>query len=531
MEHKPISGAMDALRAMGVGLAGAMLLVVAALVVSASPASAQGVPLCVITVGGDCFCGTWTSGGTDEGGQADISSDGVTVSGTVTASCRVPDGASPDPAADPSGNNKTGNPGAMGMPAPDGSSGNAPPAPGNAPGPSASVSLPTSTTIGDIAGHSRMDLHNLTALLNFVFWLTAVIFVLLGVLGLKQSTQQGQGAAVMPAIAKFFIAGLAAAAPAVIIWILNTLGASSDALLPTANIGDRAPGIPDGDAVGDTLGHLMQGMALEMKPIEGLFSFLFYIAGIAVLFDAIMKLRGYSDNPRQVPVSMCLKRFFAAALLMAGPWLIWTILTTMGLDLEGHNQDVVQIGDEQVTGLFGLDIMFARFVNNIDGPVRQLVSITCFLLGMLLTASGIMRLIRQEQDGPRGPTAMGTWITFVTAAVLFAFPQVMDAITFSMFADGVGNINPVLAYGVDSQTDIYKSAQRTMEAVFLFAQLVGWVSFIRGFVILRKVADGSSRSSTTAAFTHIIGGALAVNLAPFVRVVQHTVGLPGVLIQ
>jgi hypothetical protein len=56
---------------------------------------------------------------------------------------------------------------------------------------------------------------------------------------------------------------------------------------------------------------------------------------------------------------------------------------------------------------------------------------------------------------------------------------------------------------------------------------VGLISFLRGIYIIREVADGNQQASMMAGLTHIIGGALAVNLGPLINAVEQTLGITG----
>ena len=58
-----------------------------------------------------------------------------------------------------------------------------------------------------------------------------------------------------------------------------------------------------------------------------------------------------------------------------------------------------------------------------------------------------------------------------------------------------------------------------------FMILVGVIAFIRGIFILRDVAEGNGQASLMAASTHIIGGALAVNMGSVINAIQSTFGL------
>lgn len=279
-----------------------------------------------------------------------------------------------------------------------------------------------------------------------------------------------------------------------------------------------------------TLGEMFQGVADNLGttnngPVSGLLMIIAYIAGIGFGISGILKLRAHVDSPQQVPLGVPLRRLLAAGLLIAIPYFITALIATLNAGDGGL--DRVALG-EGGSGE-GLDILFANFMRNASGPAFTLIGVCCFLTGIALAISGVIRLTKQDQEGPRGPSGAGTLMTFVTAAILIAIPQIMDLMSNTLFG-GARDVQPILAYGSSSSGELQRTAQRTMEAVFLFVQLIGWLAFIRGFMVLRKMADGDQQSTMTQGFVFIFGGALAANLAPFVRAVQNTVGLPGKLI-
>jgi len=64
-----------------------------------------------------------------------------------------------------------------------------------------------------------------------------------------------------------------------------------------------------------------------------------------------------------------------------------------------------------------------------------------------------------------------------------------------------------------------------ISSVLQFMIVLGVVSFARGIFIVRGVAEGNGQASLMAGVTHLIGGALAVNLGPMMNAVQSTLNL------
>ena len=68
-------------------------------------------------------------------------------------------------------------------------------------------------------------------------------------------------------------------------------------------------------------------------------------------------------------------------------------------------------------------------------------------------------------------------------------------------------------------------ATTVISAVIKFMIIIGLVSFVRGIFIVRDVAEGNQQASLMAGVTHMVGGALAVNMGPLINAVQQTLGI------
>ncbi|TLY47238.1 MAG: type IV secretion protein IcmC [Gammaproteobacteria bacterium] len=63
------------------------------------------------------------------------------------------------------------------------------------------------------------------------------------------------------------------------------------------------------------------------------------------------------------------------------------------------------------------------------------------------------------------------------------------------------------------------------KAVLLFVQLIGTISFIKGWVSLTHVSNPNGRSSMGKAITHIVAGLLAVNIEGTKEILQASLGM------
>jgi len=118
----------------------------------------------------------------------------------------------------------------------------------------------------------------------------------------------------------------------------------------------------------------------------------------------------------------------------------------------------------------------------------------------------------------------GTIMTFLVAGVLLSINNTLGAAVGSFFDGGVTSFAG-LAYTEGMDDPAVGHANAVIGAILAFVAIVGWISFIRGFFIIRQVSEGNSQASMMAATTHILGGALAVNLGGVIIAVQETLGI------
>jgi len=172
----------------------------------------------------------------------------------------------------------------------------------------------------------------------------------------------------------------------------------------------------------------------------------------------------------------------------------------------------------------GLDAMMVKLIGNIWKPMQWLMSIFGYLAGILLIFIGISRLLKSEQEGARGPTGIGTLMTFLVGGCLIAANKMMGAFSNSLFGTDQVKNEGILKYTA-GMADAAAHANAVIAAIVAFVSLVGWISFLRGFFIIRGVAEGNSQASMMAGITHLLGGAIAVNLGPIMMAVQTTLGI------
>ena len=189
-------------------------------------------------------------------------------------------------------------------------------------------------------------------------------------------------------------------------------------------------------------------------------------------------------------------------------------------------QDVTAYNDDGVLA-GGLDSMMVGFMGNIMAPMAMLMNWFGYVVGTIFIIIGIMRLLKSSQEGPRGPGGIGTMATFIVGGALIAFSPMIGSLSTSLFGTPTTFTFADLAFTTGMDPAEVDHVNAVITAVVKFMLVLGMVSIMRGFFIVRDVAEGNQQASMMAAVTHLIGGALAVNIGPLVNAAQTTLGLAG----
>lgn len=282
------------------------------------------------------------------------------------------------------------------------------------------------------------------------------------------------------------------------------------------NIGDGTRGGGDGQTLGAVINNLVQSNAT----VPGLLTGLSYLFGLVLGFMGIMKLKAHAENPNNPEIWDPLKRFLAGGMFFSLPTIGRVVQETVSKD-----QDVLSGSAYNTAGATseGLDGKLVDLMQDIWEPMQFLIVGFCYLAGIILIMIGISRLLKTEQEGPKGPTGIGTIFMFLTGGVLLSINSILGSAVNSVFQSGAEN-NAALTY-TEGLEGVAGNANAVIGAVMAFVAIIGWISFIRGFFIMKDVAHGNGQASAMAGITHIIGGAIAVNLGGIINAVQTTLGI------
>lgn len=276
------------------------------------------------------------------------------------------------------------------------------------------------------------------------------------------------------------------------------------------------------NAHAQTMGDVVANTVFSADEMPFLLAAICYMIGITLGVMGIIKTYEHVNDPRQTPLSDGVKRFIAGGALLALPMVVEAAYNTLN---PGNIDAVTYSGFSGETTGAGLDSMMAAFMTDMHDPLMFAMNAFCYMAGLILVVIGILRLLKSSQEGPRGPGGAGTLMTFIVAGALLSVDAMMGAWSNSMFASSQVANTSVLAYTGGMTADEEQHVLGVISTILIFMMILGWISFIRGWFILRDVAEGNHNASLMAGITHLLGGALAVNLGPLMNAVQETLGL------
>ncbi len=186
-------------------------------------------------------------------------------------------------------------------------------------------------------------------------------------------------------------------------------------------------------------------------------------------------------------------------------------------------------------------------------PLTQLVLAVSFVAGIAFMFHGVVMLhtfgqIQNQMSKPHGIT--GPFVQIAIGTVLIYLPSSLTTLSNSLIGviprnffdpsdsytfrlDNEGNAVEVtndLNYATSASSDLgYANLggsewAQLINTIVQFIQLVGLISFIRGWFILSQAGgSGAQQGSFGKGIIHIIGGILAINFIPFMHAIAQII--------
>lgn len=401
----------------------------------------------------------------------------------------------------------------------------------------------TSTTdannVNTVLGNISASLSSTPGIITAIAYLLGLIFSVMGVIKVKEHVEAPEQTKLNEPVIRLLVAGALFALPTLYTAMFNSVDGSGTGIISALT------GIGGGASVyfsnyadtsctggGTSTGSLICGIIVNTGAFPAFLTAIAYLFGLVLGFWGILKVRDHVLNPQQTAIWEGVSRFIAAGAFFALPAIIFVFYNTVSdsalsaIDAETSFNNGTAATGSCPSGLgLGLDGLMACFVSDIFGPIHSVLTFFAFVGGMILIMIGISRLLKSAQEGAKGPGGLGTIMTFIIGGALISYNDLMRAVTTSITGDATTKTYADLQYTDGLSGDELGAVHAVITAVIKFMILIGLISFVRGLFIVRDVAEGNQQASMMAAVTHIVGGALAVNLGPLLNAVQETLGI------
>lgn len=279
--------------------------------------------------------------------------------------------------------------------------------------------------------------------------------------------------------------------------------------------------VPQTALAAGKLGAVIDSGRTNIMPVFTLMQYIAYVLGAFIIVRGLIKLKEHTEQGDRAPLSHAILHLLGGTFLVSLPAITGILTRTFLLN-------AVPGGTIRAAALAGggptlsLDVMLINFVRNIQLPMYMLLSALGVILGLFLIITGLLRLARNGgQDGPRNSFGSGTIMRLVIGSALLSLGATSDVFTNTLFGGSIvqfTGLDPSLGLGDTSRFDA------ALSAGLVFFQIIGFIAFMRGMLMLKALSEGG-QVSTAAAFTHIFGGAMAFNIAPLLQVIQNTLGI------
>lgn len=171
-----------------------------------------------------------------------------------------------------------------------------------------------------------------------------------------------------------------------------------------------------------------------------------------------------------------------------------------------------------------LDNLSQAFTN-----IGLLIVAVSYVTGFFMFVKGVMmyRIFANQTFGSaqRGELA-GPLVLILVGSLLFYFPSTLDTSLLTIFGStSISSSNELVAYqSLQGSEQWYRVA----DVCIKYIKLVGYVAFVRGWIILSKMSNsGSQPGSVGKGAIHVIGGILLINIVDTFNLLATTFGYTG----
>ena len=425
---------------------------------------------------------------------------------------------------------------------------------------SVSSIIPT-LNVNNILANITNSLENTPGLIAAFAYLLALLSMVSGLLRLKEHVETPEQTTIKEPVIRLLVAGALFALPTIYKAMYVSIDGPEDGGIFSmiteilggfqmlfSSYGGTGCNPITGTAAGilgsSSTGQLICNIVFHAGAFPAFLTAISYLFGLVMGVWGILKIRDHVLNPQQATLMDGVSRLLAGGAFFALPIMVEVFRNTLADSVLSTGvllPSVYNDGGGILGGLLaslgfsggacpssadlGLDGMLVCFMNDVLGPVHVVLNFFSFVAGMIFIMIGISRLTKSVQEGAKGPGGIGTLMTFITGGALISYNELVRATVTTLTGNPATKTYATMSYTTGLTDAEVGAAHAVISAVLKFMIMVGLISFVRGLFMVRSVAEGNQQASMMAAISHMVAGAVAVNLGALLNAIQATLGI------
>ena len=252
-----------------------------------------------------------------------------------------------------------------------------------------------------------------------------------------------------------------------------------------------------------------------------------FIAGVFIFIRGILIFKKQGENPNEGKTASGIAHFFVGGLLISFPAVVLIMQTSIFGARNQAGTFTCNATGGGAGGAQSLDVMMQNFVANVHGPMFIMLSTLSVIIGVTMIFRALLRGAKTGAD-PRASNPKDIINGLVIGAILVSIGTVLPDMLQTIF--GSPNSSRMSTFKAIQWSNFVgngvntTAATNTVRAILAFIQIIGGISFLRGWLILKAAIEGSGQATVPQGTTHIIGGAMAINIDVMLRIIDATFG-------
>ena len=278
----------------------------------------------------------------------------------------------------------------------------------------------------------------------------------------------------------------------------------------------------------DTFGTLICNIQINgLGAYPYMLSVICYVIATFLTLRSMLLFKRHADNPTQGSLVPAIAHMVAAALLVVLPGFAGMMVETLFPSIAASGGAVACAPGAVVAGSVSLDAMMENFVKNVHQPIFLLIAVIGYVVGATYIAQALLRGAKSGVDA-RAADPKLIVSNLIFGALLMAISTALPSILATIFGDGgisdMKTTENIIQWSkITGTSGDTKAASKAISAVLAFIQIVGGIAFLRGWLILKKAVEGG-QATIPQGLTHIIAGAMCINMDKMVAILDETFG-------